>query len=81
MKNVKKMIKKKTDVVIYQTKDGALELVGDFRHETVWATQAQIAEVFGMERSVITKHLQSIFIEGELSQKAVCAKNAHCKFR
>ncbi len=70
MKNVKKMIKKKSDVVIYQTKEGALELVGDFRHETVWATQAQIAEVFGVERSVITKHIRNIFKGHEVVEKS-----------
>jgi len=62
---------------VYQAPNGALELRGDFSRETVWATQAQIAEVFGIERSVITKHIRNIFKENELNEKAVCAKFAH----
>jgi len=43
----------------------------------VWATQAQIAEVFGVERSVITKHINNIIKDKELERKAVCAIFAH----
>ena len=64
------------NVIIYQAKSGAIELRGDFSHETVWATQAQIAEVFGIERSVITKHIKNIYKEGELEEKPTCAKIA-----
>lgn len=72
-------MKKKTDkpVVIYQTKSGAIELRGDATRETMWATQAQIAEVFGVERSVVTKHIRNVFKDKELDAKAVCAKFAH----
>jgi len=73
------MINKKLGkkMVIYQTKSGALELRGDFEKETVWATQAQIAEMFQSERSVITKHVRNILKESELDKEAVCAKFAH----
>lgn len=64
------------NVIIYQGKDGGIELKGDITKETVWATQAQIAEVFGIERSVITKHLRNIYKEGELEHKATCANFA-----
>ncbi len=64
------------NVIVYQTKSGALELKGDYTGETVWATQAQIAEVFGIERSVITKHIRNIYKEDELNEKATCAKIA-----
>ena len=63
-------------VVIYQAKNGAIELRGDATHETIWATQAQIAEVFGVERSVVTKHIKNIYKEQELSQDRTCAKIA-----
>ncbi len=72
--SIKKVLK--NDVVIYQTKSGALELRGDFTRETVWATQAQIAEVFGIERSVITKHIRNIYKEEELKEISTCAKIA-----
>ncbi len=64
-------------VVIYQAKNGAIQLRGDVAHETVWATQAQIAEAFDAERSVVTKHIRNILKDKELDERAVCAKFAH----
>lgn len=64
-------------MVIYQAKSGAIELRGDFTRETLWATQAQIADVFNIERSVVTKHIRNILKDGELNEKSVCAKFAH----
>lgn len=64
--------------VIYQTKAGELTLKQDTRNEhDIWATQAQISEIFETERSVITKHIQNILKDKELDQKSVCAKMAH----
>ena len=71
-----KSVKPKKDVVIYQAKNGALELKGDFGHETVWATLDQISEVFGRDKSVISRHFKNIFNEGELDKNSVVAKNA-----
>ncbi|MBI2062417.1 MAG: virulence RhuM family protein [Candidatus Yanofskybacteria bacterium] len=68
---------KNKGVIIYQAKNGAIELRGDFTHETVWATQAQIAEIFALERSVITKHIRNILKDKELNENSVCAKFAH----
>lgn len=64
------MKKKDTNLVIYQAKNGAIEFRGDISHETLWATQAQIAEVFGVERSVVTKHIRNILKDGEVSEKS-----------
>lgn len=58
------------EIVIYQTPKGALELKGDIKKETVWATQAQIAQIFDIERSVITKHINNIFKSGEVNEKS-----------
>ena len=66
----------KKEVVIYQAKSGAIELRGDFGRETVWATLDQIAEVFGRDKSVISRHLKNIFEDGELNKNSVVAKNA-----
>ncbi len=44
---------------------------------TIWLTQKLMAELFSVERSVITKHLANIFSEGELNKNSVCAKFAH----
>ena len=56
--------------MIYQTPSGAIELRGDFDKETVWATQAQIANVFQIERSVATKHIRNILKDKEISEKS-----------
>ena len=60
-------------------KDGALELDVKISPEqdTVWLTQTQITELFQRERSVITKHINNIFKEGELVRNSVCANFAH----
>ena len=46
-------------------------------NETVWLTQAQMAELFQKERTVITRHINNVFKEGELEREVVCAKFAH----
>ncbi|MFZ2555601.1 MAG: RhuM family protein [Minisyncoccia bacterium] len=64
-------------MAIYQAPSGALQLRGDFERENIWATQAQIADVFSAERSVITKHIRNILKDKELRADSVCAKFAH----
>lgn len=56
--------------VIYQTRSGALELRGDFREETLWATQAQIAELFDVDLRTINEHIGNIYVTQELLEKA-----------
>src|SRR3989344_2056109 len=62
--------KENKNVVIYQAPSGAIELRGDFGHETIWATQSQIADVFQIERSVATKHIRNIFKDKEINEKS-----------
>lgn len=69
--------KKINKTVVYQGKSGAIELKGDFKRETIWASQAQLAELFGVERSVVTKHIKNILKDKELDKNSVCAKFAH----
>ena len=57
------------EIALYHTKRGGSTLEVRLERETVWLTQAQMAELFGRERSVITKHLRNIFREGELPEK------------
>jgi len=64
-------------VILYQSPDGTAALEVRLDHETVWLTQDQMAELFGRERSVITKHLRNVFKEGELEEISVRAKYAH----
>lgn len=58
-------------MVIYQAKNGAIELRGDVSRETLWATQAQIAEVFGVNVRTISEHLVNIFKNKELDRNSV----------
>ena len=66
----KEQITKKNSIAVYQAKNGAIELRADSKMETVWATQAQIAEIFDIERSVITKHINNIIKIGEIIEKS-----------
>jgi hypothetical protein len=66
-----------TEFLLYTTPDGKVKVEIFLHDENIWLTQAKIAELFGIDRSVITKHLQNIFAEGELSKEATCAIFAH----
>lgn len=57
-------------IVIYQTESGETQIDVRLEQETVWLTQVQVAELFGRERSVITKHIKNVFTEGELDEKS-----------
>jgi hypothetical protein len=57
-------------IVIYQTEGGETQIDVRLEQETVWLTQVQVAELFGRERSVITKHIKNVFTEGELDEKS-----------
>ncbi len=59
-----------TEILIYQTEDGLTKIQTRLENETVWLTQAQMAALFGKERSVITKHIKNVFTEGELDEKS-----------
>lgn len=62
---------------IYQTKNGAIQLKQDTHADTVWASQAQIAEVFEVQRPIITKHIRNILNDKELDADSVCSKMEH----
>ncbi|HPD59068.1 MAG TPA: RhuM family protein [Paludibacteraceae bacterium] len=61
------------EIILYQS-DNAVELEVILENETIWLTQAQIAELFGTRRQAITKHLKNIFDSGELSENSVSSK-------
>lgn len=58
------------EVVLYQTPSGETRLEVRLDHDTVWLRQEQMGQLFGRERSVITKHLRNVFTEGELDEKS-----------
>jgi hypothetical protein len=59
-----------SDIIIYQTEDGQTKIETHFDKETAWLTQAQISALFQKERSVITKHINNVFTEGELKAES-----------
>lgn len=66
-----------TEIIIYEDPEVAVPVQVTLEGETVWLTQAQMAELFGRERSVITKHVRNVFRDGELDQSSVRAFFAH----
>ena len=66
------MDKNKAQIILYQTDDGQTKLQVTMEDETVWLTQDQMAELFNKGRSTIAEHIQNVFKEGELNEKAVC---------
>ena len=64
-------------IVIYQTNDGETSIDVKFQDETVWLSQAQMAELFQKDRTVIGRHISNIFKEGELEREITCANFAH----
>ena len=67
----------KSQIIIYQTENGQTKIDVRFEGETVWLTQAQMAELFGKGRTTITEHIQNIFKEGELSESVVYREFRH----
>jgi len=65
------------EIVFYRTPEGDRKVEVIYREESFWLTQKAIAVLFGVERSVVTKHFGNIFRSKELSEKSVCAKFAH----
>jgi prophage maintenance system killer protein len=59
-------------IVLFQDKSGKLTLTVKLDNETVWLTQQQMADLFGVDRTSIVKHLQSIYDDGELSKDSTC---------
>ena len=64
-------------IEIYQSDDNQTEIKVQFEEETVWLTQAQMAELFDRNRVAITQHIGNIFNEGELEKNMVCKESLH----
>lgn len=63
-------------IIIYQTEDGQTQVDVRMENETVWLTQAQMAELFQTDRTSIVRHINNIYKIGELERATTCAKNA-----
>lgn len=65
-----------SEILLYTTPNGNVKVEIYLQNETIWLTQQKIAELFGVDRTVVTKHLSNIYDEGELSKEATSAKIA-----
>ena len=65
-----------SEILLYEAANGEVRVDVRLDHETVWLTQDQMGQLFGRERSVITKHVRNAFKEGELDAGATSAKFA-----
>lgn len=66
-----------SEIIVYQNTEGNIKIDVRLQEETVWLTQAQMAELFGKGRTTITEHIQNVFIEGELNEPSVCRNFRH----
>ena len=66
----------KLEFIVYSTPEEDIRINAALRDDNVWLTQKGMAELFGVDRSVISRHLKNVFEEGELSSEVVCAKIA-----
>lgn len=64
---------KKNEIVIYQP-DETIRLEVRLENDTVWLTQLKIAELFGVQKSAISKHIKNIFVSGELCMNSTVSK-------
>ncbi|HXS19819.1 MAG TPA: RhuM family protein [Steroidobacteraceae bacterium] len=64
------------EIVVYEDSGGEVRVDVRLEHETVWLSLGQLAELFGRDKSVISRHLRNVFASGELERTATGAKNA-----
>lgn len=64
-------IKSDSQLLLYQTPDGNINIDVHLEDETVWLTQAHMGEFFGKSKKTISEHIQNIFKEGELDEESV----------
>jgi hypothetical protein len=66
-----------TEIIFYTTPNGEGKIDTVFQNETIWLTQAKMAELFGVQRPAITKHLKNIFESGELDEQVASSILEH----
>ena len=65
------------EITVYQTADGKINIEVLYANENIWLPQKRMAELFDVDRSVVTRHLKNIFTQKELQEESVCANYAH----
>ena len=69
-----------SSIEIYRSPEGNIELNVKLENDTVWLTQSQMAELFAVDRTTVTRHIHNIYKSQELDEKSTCAKNAQVRF-
>jgi hypothetical protein len=77
VKGSKKIFEMNSEIIIYQNSEGNIKIDVRLEEETVWLTQAQMADLFAKGRTTVTEHIQNVYIEGELDENSVCRKFRH----
>jgi hypothetical protein len=65
------------EILLYTTPNGKVKVEIYLKDETIWLTQQKIADLFGVQRPAITKHLKNIFETGELKEEVVSSILEH----
>ena len=74
------MEQRNSSIEIYRSPEGNIELNVKLENDTVWLTQSQMAELFAVDRTSVTRHIRNIYKSQELDEKSTCAKNAQVRF-
>lgn len=64
------------EILLYTTPNGKVKVEIYLQNETIWLSQQKIANLFGVDRTVVNKHLSNIYSSNELNKEATCAKIA-----
>lgn len=67
----------KAEIILYQSDGANVPVEVRYMQETFWLTQKEIAQLFDVDRTVVSRHLKNIFQTGELDEESTCAKIAH----
>ena len=65
------------EIVLFESRDGAVSLPVSVSADTVWLSQVQMAQLFGKDRTVIGRHIRNAISDGEIVPETMCAKIAH----
>lgn len=68
---------KESEIIFYRDESGNVKIEVFYQKETFWMTQKKMAELFGVQRPAITKHLKNIFDSGELEESSVSSVLEH----
>ena len=63
-----------SEIILYKTDDDNIKIDTIFQNETIWLSQSQMAELFGVNIPAISKHLSNIYEEGELNRESTVSK-------